>query len=130
MVPGMDLEGSGPSLGSKGEAAAAEALRGRGYKILERNYRCALGELDLVALQGKTLVFVEVKSGLASAISPRERVDFRKRRKLVQVAMYYLKEKRMEGVSARFDVVEVDFPAQGGNPRVLILPNAFDLEPT
>ncbi|MEJ5377459.1 MAG: YraN family protein [bacterium] len=129
MVLAMDLEGSGPSLGSQGEAAAAEALRGRGYKILERNYRCALGELDLVALQGKTLVFVEVKSGLASAIFPRERVDFRKRRKLVQVAMYYLKEKRMEGVSARFDVVEVDFPAQGGNPRVLILPNAFDLEP-
>jgi|YNPNPStandDraft_1061719.scaffolds.fasta_scaffold19694_6 putative endonuclease len=124
----MESEGSRPLVGAEGEDAAAKALRRCGYKILEQNYRCALGELDLVALEGKTLVFVEVKSGFARGISPRERVDSRKRRKLSQVAMFYLKQKRMEGVSARFDVVEVDFHSQGGTPRVEIIPNAFDLE--
>lgn len=124
----MEPERSGPGLGAKGEDTAAEALRRSGYKILEQNYRCALGELDLVALQGKTLVFVEVKSGLASSIPPRERVNSRKRKKLIQIAMFYLKQKRMDGVSARFDVVEVDFPPAGGNPRVEIIPNAFELE--
>lgn len=124
----MDPEGSRLRVGSQGENAAAQALKRSGYKILEQNYRCALGELDLVALEGKTLVFVEVKSGSAQGFMPRERVDFKKRKKLSQVAMFYLKQKRMEGVSARFDVVEVDFPSQGGNPRVEIIPNAFDLE--
>ncbi len=124
----MEPESSRPGLGARGEDTAAEALRRSGYKILEQNYRCALGELDLVALQGKTLVFVEVKSGLASSISPRERVNSRKRKKLIQIAMFYLKQKRMDGVSARFDVVEVDFPPAGGSPRVEIIPNAFELE--
>lgn len=124
----MDPEGSRPWVGARGEGAAAQALIRCGYKILEQNYRCALGELDLVALEGKTLVFVEVKSGLCRGISPRERVGPKKRRKLSQVAMFYLKQKRMEGISARFDVVEVDFPSQGGSPRVEIIPNAFELE--
>lgn len=124
----MGSEGSRPWVGAQGEDAAAKALRRCGYKILEQNYRCALGELDMVALKGKTLVFVEVKSGLARGIWPRERVDSKKRRKLSQVAMFYIKQKRMEGVSARFDVVEVDFPPDGDAPRVQIIPHAFELE--
>lgn len=124
----MESEVSRPLVGARGEDAAAKALRRCGYKILEQNYRCALGELDLVALEGKTLVFVEVKSGSARGISPRERVDYRKRRKLSQVAMFYLKQKRMEGISARFDVVEVDFHSSEASPRVEIITNAFELE--
>jgi len=124
----MAHDGPVPSVGAHGEDVAAQALKRRGYNILEQNYRCPLGELDLVASEGKTLVFVEVKSGQAQGISPRERVDSRKRRKLIQVAMFYLKQRKMEGVSARFDVVEVDFPAHGGSPRVEIIANAFDLD--
>lgn len=118
----------GTSLGLQGEEVAAALLERSGYRILEHNYRCPLGELDLVARKGKTLVFVEVKSGFGQGISPRDRVDARKRRKLSQVAMFYLKEKRLEGVSARFDVVEVDFSTGGGSPRVELIPNAFELE--
>ncbi|MGQ9858198.1 MAG: YraN family protein [Thermodesulfobacteriota bacterium] len=126
-MPGHD--GGGP-LGAQGELVATDTLRRQGYRILERNYRCPLGELDVVARKGKTLVFVEVKSGLDERILPRDRVDARKKRKLSQVAMFYLKEHGLEGVSARFDVVEVSFPVDGGTPRVELIPNAFDLDGT
>lgn len=126
-MPGHD--GGGP-LGAQGELVATDTLRRQGYRILERNYRCPLGELDVVARKGKTLVFVEVKSGLDERIPPRDRVDARKKRKLSQVATFYLKEHGLEGVSARFDVVEVSFPVDGGTPRVELIPNAFDLDGT
>jgi putative endonuclease len=114
------------SLGQRGEELAASVLKRAGYRILERNYQCPLGELDLVARQGGILVFVEVKSGEGSdGIPPRERVNWRKQKKLFHVAQFYLKEKRLQGVSARFDVVEVSFLA-GNPPTAQIIPNAFE----
>lgn len=114
------------SPGSKGEDIAARALVREGYNILEKNYRCPLGEIDIVAMKGGQLVFVEVKSGSTRALSPRLRVDERKRQKLLQVAAYFMKQKGLEGISARFDVVEVDFAGQ--RPRVEIIPNAFEVD--
>jgi putative endonuclease len=110
---------------------AGQALQRAGYRILERNYQCPLGEIDLVARQRRTLVFVEVKSGAGSGrgIRPRERVDLRKQRKLFQVAQFYMKAKRLQGASARFDVVEVSFPP-GGPPTAEIFPNAFEAPET
>jgi len=116
------------SLGDRGEAVARKALEARGYRILAANYRCPLGEVDIVARTGRQLVFVEVKSEEGRGdIPPKCRVDRRKQRKLRDVARYFLKERRLEGISARFDVVEVRLE-EGERPVVEILPNAFEIE--
>jgi len=116
------------NLGPRGEEAALRALKKAGYRILERNYRCPLGEVDLIARDGNSLVFVEVKSGLIHGFPPRQRVDRRKKSKLSQLAHFFMREKGLEGVSARFDVVEVNFEDPSQEPKVAIIPNAFELE--
>lgn len=120
------IELKGPP-GSQGEEIAAKALARKGYRILEKNYRCPFGEIDIVATKEGKLVFVEVKSGSTQGILPRSRVDKRKRVKLSQIAAYFIKQKGLEGISARFDVVEVDFA--GPRPSVEILQDAFEVEP-
>ena len=93
--------------GRRGEDAAADYLKAKGYQIIDRNVRFKLGELDLVALEGETLVFVEVKSGRRSGIfSPADHLDGRKRRKLLQLGRAYLARQREER-RARFDLVTV-----------------------
>lgn len=115
-------------LGRLGEEAACQALESSGYRIVQRNYRCPLGEVDLIARQGKTLVFVEVKSQSAgSRIPGKDRVSKQKQRKLCRLAQFYMKEKSLQGVSARFDVAEVRF-RDGSLPIVEITPNAFEAE--
>ncbi len=115
-------------LGKRGEDAARETLKKSGYRILQQNYQCPIGEIDLVARHGRTLVFVEVKSRLGrSRILPKERVNRKKQRKLIQVAQFYVKEKRLDAVSARFDVVEVSF-RDGAPPDVHVIPNAFEAQ--
>jgi putative endonuclease len=91
-----------------GEASAARFLEGLGMRIVDRNWRCRLGELDLVALDGSTLVFVEVKArSHDSFVDPALGVDHRKRVKVRRVAGAYLALKRPEFKSCRFDVVSV-----------------------
>jgi putative endonuclease len=111
-------------LGDHGEELAAVALRKQGYKILERNYVTPLGEIDLIARQGKTLVIVEVKTRKSLRFgSPQESVGAAKQAKLRRLADYYLKDRRRTGASVRFDVVAVTLA--GETPRVEIIPNAF-----
>ena len=99
----------------------AEYLESLGWKILERNYRCRIGEIDLIALDGRTLVFVEVKYRRSGACgSPGEAVDVRKQHTICRVADYY---RMVHGIpetqSCRFDVAAV----QG--ERLELLRNAF-----
>jgi putative endonuclease len=111
-------------LGDQGEDLAAAALRQQGYKILERNYVTAMGEIDLIARQGKTLVIVEVKTRKSSRFgSPQESVSVTKQNRLRRLADYYLKDKRLVGSPVRFDVVAVTLA--GERPQVEIIPNAF-----
>jgi putative endonuclease len=111
-------------LGDAGEDLAAVALKKQGYKILERNYVTPLGEIDLVARQGKTLVIVEVKTRKSMRFgSPQEAVAAAKQAKLRRLADYYLKEKRLAGIPVRFDVVAVLLANAG--PQVEIIANAF-----
>lgn len=111
-------------LGAAGEQAAERLLRRWCYAILERNYRCPLGEVDLIALDGATVVFVEVKTRTHGAYgSPFDAVDARKQRQIVRVAEYYIAEHRLEGRDARFDVVGV-WPETDGLACELIK-NAF-----
>jgi putative endonuclease len=111
-------------LGDQGEDLAAAALRQQGYKILERNYVTPLGEIDLIARQGKTLVIVEVKTRKSLRFgSPQESVSVTKQNRLRRLADYYLKDKRLVGSPVRFDVVAVTLA--GERPQVEIIPNAF-----
>lgn len=95
-------------LGLLGESAAAEELTRRGYRIIRRNYLCRRGEADLVAEDGETLVFVEVKTRTSLRHGlPREAVGWTKQQKLVLAAEHYLQTQKVEERPVRFDVVEV-----------------------
>ncbi|HLQ30379.1 MAG TPA: YraN family protein [Ktedonobacteraceae bacterium] len=104
-------------LGRTGERLAAEELVRRGYRILERNFRCSYGEIDLVAEDEHDLIFVEVKTRRGNAYGlPEDAVTFRKRQKLVQVASYYLDLHACSERSWRIDVVAVQL-SQSGKPE-------------
>ncbi len=113
-------------LGAEGERAAEQLLRGRRYVILERNYRCPAGEVDLVALDGETVVFVEVKTRRGVGFgSPFEAVDARKQRQVSRAAQHFLAQHRLQDRAARFDVVGVWW--EQGRVRCELVQNAFEL---
>ncbi|HEY0492160.1 MAG TPA: YraN family protein [Candidatus Dormibacteraeota bacterium] len=112
-------------LGASGEALAEEHLRGLGYSIIERDFRTPLGQLDLVAKDSDTLVFVEVKTRAGHGFGlPQEAVDRRKIRKLRQLALYYLKHAPHRG-PVRFDVIGLTV-RDGRLLRVDHIRNAID----
>lgn len=116
----------GKALGSLGEDRAEEFLKKRGYRILERNYRCPFGEVDIVAEEGGSVVFIEVKTRKSLRFGfPKEAVDRNKMRKLSKVASFYLEEKGLVDRAARFDVVSILFSE--GREEIEVLPDAFDL---
>ena len=113
-------------LGQRGEALAARYLRRRGYKILARTHRLFPGELDLVALDRDTVVFVEVKTRRsADAGHPAEAVTPAKQRRLTRVAVTFLKRHGLLECRARFDVVAITWP-EDRRPTIEHFENAFD----
>lgn len=102
------------ALGDYGEQVAAEHLAGAGMQILERNYRCPLGEIDIVARDGDTLVVCEVKTRRGRSYgSPLEAVTVRKARRLRRLAGYWLEAHQASPPSVRIDVVSVVVPRRG-----------------
>jgi len=96
------------NLGKKGEDISVKFLKKQGYKIMERNYRCSLGEIDIVAKDKNILCFVEVKTRKTKEYGlPEEAIDGHKQKKLAKVALAYLKEKKIYKQDLRFDVVSV-----------------------
>lgn len=113
-------------MGAGGEDAACEALRQRGYAILARRFRTRSGELDIIARDGETLVFVEVKARRSlRAGLPAEAVTWRKRRTLHRVALEFLARSRLHHLPCRFDVVSVRVGPRGEATDVEIVPGAF-----
>lgn len=111
-------------LGRRGEELAVAFLEGRGCRVLARNYRCRLGEVDLVARDGETLVFVEVKTRRSLAFGgPGEAVGAAKKARLVRVARHYLYRHGLTNVPCRFDVVAVT--AAGEELRAEWIRDAF-----
>ncbi|TMC19543.1 MAG: YraN family protein [Chloroflexi bacterium] len=109
--------GARQGLGRTGERLAAEELARLGYRILEQNFRCSQGEIDLVAEDEHDLIFVEVKTRRGNAYGlPEEAVTYRKRQKLVQVASCYLDLHACSERSWRIDVVAVQL-SKGGKPE-------------
>ena len=93
--------------GAIGEVWAARFLRDKGYRILGANYRCRLGEIDIIAADGDYIVFVEVKTRSEDSLyTPREAVTAEKQQKLLKTAALFLKSNRSK-LQPRFDVVEV-----------------------
>ncbi len=112
--------------GEKGEAIAVQQLKKEGYKILEANYLTKLGEIDIIAKDKNTIVFVEVKARRSVNFgSPKEAVSIQKQKKISMVALYYLKTTKQMTTKARFDVVAVNLNRD--KPRVEIIKNAFEL---
>lgn len=109
--------------GRRGEDIAVEYLIAAGYRIIERNFRCKLGEIDIIADQGGELVFVEVRSRQSDAtFDPAYSVNRRKQQKIVKAAQVYLSRRYSRMPAARFDVVLVDV---GREPAVEIIRDAF-----
>jgi len=114
------------SLGRKGEELAISQLKALKYKILERNYKCPLGEIDIIARDKNMLVFIEVKTRATRDFgAPAAAVDQRKQRQLSRVALTYLNQKKLFDIPARFDVVAVELVPP--SPRIEIIRDAFEL---
>ena len=112
-------------VGQEGEELAVRYLKRLGYRIICRNYRSPLGEIDIIARHGEVLVFVEVKSRSSQTFgSPGMAVTLAKQRKLSQVAWHYLQKHNLTEVSARFDVVTIS--GRKGAPLFEVIENAFE----
>lgn len=118
---------SAKTLGRRGEDAAARYLRKLGYVIVARGHRDGIGELDLVAVDGRTVVFIEVKTRTShDAGHPADAVDAAKQRRLTRLALSYMKRHDLLECSARFDVVAITWPAGRGQPTIEHFQNAFE----
>jgi putative endonuclease len=120
----MTLENSKQALGREGERLAELFLKKKGYKLVQRNYRCRGGEVDLIVLDRRVVVFVEVKTRTDHEFgSPLEAVEPRKQRRMILAAQLFLHEKKLHERDARFDVVGISWP--GARPVVEHIQNAF-----
>jgi putative endonuclease len=101
-------------------------LKQKGYRVIERNYVCKIGEMDIIAKEKDTLVFVEVKARTSTTFGPPQlAVNPSKQMQLSKVALNFLKEKKLEDVKARFDVVAILLGARG--EEIELIKDAFDL---
>lgn len=115
------------TLGKSGETYACLELERRGYAILDRRYRTRAGEIDVVARDGDTLVFIEVKARRSTRFgAAADALTRQKQRKLVQMASFYILARRLGHVRCRFDVVTVTFGTGERLPRIDVIKAAFD----
>jgi putative endonuclease len=113
--------------GNRSERAAGRYLRRRGLRVLVRNYRCPTGEIDLIALDGRCLVFVEVRSTAGPDLErPALSVDAEKQRRLTEAALHFLARHRLLEHPARFDVIALSWPPGRREPDVRHYPHAFE----
>jgi putative endonuclease len=113
--------------GTRSERAAARFLRRLGFRILARNYTCPHGELDLIALEERCVVFVEVRStGGDDPDRPAASVDEAKQHRLTRLALHYLQEHQLLDCAARFDVLALSWPLDQHQPRIVHHRQAFE----
>jgi putative endonuclease len=105
---------------------ALRFLKKKGYRIIEKNYVCKMGEMDIIAKEKDTLAFIEVKTRTSTLFGPPQlAVTPSKQMQLSKVALYFLKEKRLEDVKARFDVVAILLGQK--KEEIELIKDAFDL---
>lgn len=114
-------------LGAYGEQAAISYLERQGYKILQKNYRCKLGEIDIIAADGDTMAFIEVKTRRSEKFGqPCDSVNYRKQNQIVKTAMCYISQRNLTDWMSRFDVVEVLMGADEDIKSIRLIQNAFE----
>lgn len=111
-------------LGDRGERAAARHLRRQGLRVLRRGYRTRHGEVDLIARDGDTVVFVEVKVRRSGV--PAEAVTPEKQRRITLAALHFLRRYGLLESRSRFDVVAILWPDPNGQPQIHHYPHAFE----
>lgn len=116
-----------PPLGQRGERYAAKWLRRHNYKIVAGGNRTRYGEIDLVAIDGETIVFVEVKTRRSHEIGDAAAaVNSEKQRRIIRSALAFLKEHRLLEYAVRFDVVAIVWPEDAARPQLEHIKNAFE----
>lgn len=115
--------------GKAGERLAVRALKRAGYRVLATNWRTRGGEIDIVAEQNGTIVFVEVKTRRSDSFAaPELAVNSKKRRKLARAAWRFLERNSATERDCRFDIVSILNEPESGRPKVEIIPNAFQVD--
>ncbi len=115
--------------GQQGEREAEQFLAAQRYTIIARNYRCPFGEVDLIALDRQTIVFVEVRTHTGEAFGdPLASVTARKQRQIARTALHYLSRNRLSDREARFDVIGIRWEKE--KPHLTHIRGAFDLPPS
>ena len=113
--------------GNRSERAAEKFLRRLGYRVLKRNYSCAGGELDLIALDDRCLVFVEVRSTAAQDVAgPANSIDRHKQRRIAHAALHFLRRHGLRDQTCRFDVLLLSWPPGASEPRFVHHRGAFE----
>ena len=114
------------AVGKEGEDIAVDFLKKSGYRIVQRNYKNKLGEVDIIARDKETLSFIEVKTRTSLAFGyPQEAITQAKQRQLNKVALSYLKQYNLLHTSARFDIVSILLDNNHSAPEVSLIKNAF-----
>ncbi len=117
-------------LGRRGEDIAARFLKKMGYKIIERNFRCRIGEIDIIAFEKGVLIFIEIKTRTSDSFAPPQlSVNRLKQQKIINSALSYLVQKRITGIDCRFDIIAITFPADiKKGEKVTLIKDAFRVE--
>jgi putative endonuclease len=113
-------------LGKWGEELALQKIKQLGYQCIARNYRCALGEIDLIAKHGDCLVFLEIKTRKGKTLGySKEAINQKKKQQISKVALSYMKRHNCNDVRSRFDVVAISLV--NGRAEIEVITNAFEL---
>jgi putative endonuclease len=114
-------------LGAFGEDIACSYLESKGYKIIERNFSCRAGEVDIIGIDGDTIAFIEVKSRTGVSYgNPSEAVGFTKKGRIVKTALFYMTKHSLFDYMCRFDVIEVLTDGSRENTNINLIKNAFE----
>lgn len=113
-------------IGFYGENIALRFLQENNYKILEKNFNCSSGEIDLIVSKGEFLIFTEVKSRFSNSFgNPKESVTCFKQRRIINAAKYYMHIKKLYNFYIRFDVIEIIFNINYTNYSINFIQDAF-----
>lgn len=116
------------AIGNYGENLAEEYIKAMGYIVLNRNFRCKIGEIDLIAKDGDFIVFIEVKSRYGNLYgSPCESITYYKKVKIFNTAQVYILKNKLNKYKFRFDVIEVFLNKENNSTNINLIKDAFQI---
>jgi putative endonuclease len=122
------VQGFKKQVGDKGEDIAADFLKDKGYNIIQRNYRCRYGEIDIIAEHDRTIIFAEVRTRRTETFgSPQGSITSSKIDKISKTALCYIQEKNLIEQACRFDVIAITYSKGSQKPNIIHIENAFEI---